>query len=612
MNLSKLLTLVMGGKSSVLDSLFDQGSSAAITAVDATTYRIEPIEHFNTQFLWWAIRSNQFSGAAPHFLVTNTHRRVSPDTDERMCVWSTSLDTNTWYDFDNVAVGASDTEFYNDTPFPAGVIYIASLPVYNYARSARIFASWLTDARATDLTGATLLTARASVDGRTASRLPILAGMWTNASGYTKNKMILTSGNHPDETTGRLALEGCMAWLLGGSVEAEFLLDWYEVYVYPAINPQGVEMGYFRSSPQTAASDNNRLWDGAGVNEAVDLVKARMDDDTGGAVAVGIDFHSAAGERTAIAYFDVWDGTEGIYPALDAAYDSFQAQTFVSDATVTTMLRYLWRDVYSAAIAAVFEITGRKATTIPQIMTSGRYVAQAISKMLATGQFSNNPGVGSRDMNGTTDRIDFANPGNPKGAALTISLWLKADAVGHISYFACIHDALDASYGVIASAGTTTQINFVRKGTTDYTWSVTPDNLVDGLWHNLLITSNGGLLTGSTVIYLDGTSRNITFTNGSGAETEHSGSLSLGGRIYSDTRNFDGKLAQVGLWNRVLSAAEIAALAAGYAPSVAAASGLQFYLKANTDSLVAAPGGEGTADGTTQVTGVGTGPTIYY
>jgi phage terminase small subunit len=47
-------------------------------------------------------------------------------------------------------------------------------------------------------------------------------------------------------------------------------------------------------------------------------------------------------------------------------------------------------------------------------------------------------------------------------------------------------------------------------------------------------------------------------------------------------------------------------------PDLAAASGLQFYFKGNTASLEATPGGTGTADGTTQLTGVGTGPAIIY
>jgi hypothetical protein len=60
-----------------------------------------------------------------------------------------------------------------------------------------------------------------------------------------------------------------------------------------------------------------------------------------------------------------------------------------------------------------------------------------------------------------------------------------------------------------------------------------------------------------------------------------------------------------------LSAGNIANLAAGYSPSLITPAP-SFYFKGNTDSLTAAPGGAGTADGTTQLTGAGTGPAIYY
>jgi len=101
-------------------------------------------------------------------------------------------------------------------------------------------------------------------------------------------------------------------------------------------------------------------------------------------------------------------------------------------------------------------------------------------------------------------------------------------------------------------------------------------------------------------------------TNGA-TEDAHAGKFCMGGRTYDDARNFNGKIAQVGVWNRVLTAGEIANLAAGYAPDLAAASGLQFYFKGNTSSLVAVPPtSTGTADGTTSVTGVGNGPSIVY
>jgi hypothetical protein len=134
-----------------------------------------------------------------------------------------------------------------------------------------------------------------------------------------------------------------------------------------------------------------------------------------------------------------------------------------------------------------------------------------------------------------------------------------------------------------------------------------------GTWIHVLATGNGELLSGSVAIYKNGSPVTISFTNGSGSETAHTGKWSLGGRIYSDTRNLNGKIAQVGVWSRVLNGTEIANLAAGQAPDLAAASDLEFYFKGNTSSLAdEITSTTGVADGTAQVTGAGNGPSIVY
>lgn len=99
-----------------------------------------------------------------------------------------------------------------------------------------------------------------------------------------------------------------------------------------------------------------------------------------------------------------------------------------------------------------------------------------------------------------------------------------------------------------------------------------------------MIITWDGVFTAFTGIHIYKNGTEVSYSNGiNGAtETTHSGSWSLGGRIYDDTRMFNGKLCQVGVWDRVITAGEIANLAAGYSPDLAAASGLVFYFKGNT------------------------------
>jgi hypothetical protein len=208
----------------------------------------------------------------------------------------------------------------------------------------------------------------------------------------------------------------------------------------------------------------------------------------------------------------------------------------------------------------------------------------------------------ARDFNGTTDRIDWANIDNLKGDALTISYWVYLDAVAHNSYVICQHDASNTVLGIVAGVPSTTALTFIRHRTDggDFVWQAGSLSNLTGAWHHVLITSNGALLEGSVVIYLDGTSKTLTLT-GSGTESEHTGSWALGGRIYDDNRNFDGKIGEVAVWGRVLSSTEIAQLAAGYYPGYVSTD-LLFYWSGDNNSLEATPGGTGTADGTSDYT----------
>ncbi len=595
-----------------LDYLFDQGSLSTFVGTDSRV-RITPRKHWNNQWVWFAVRSEQWAGKIPHFLVAKADRFSAPGATENLAFWSLSPDTDSWTAFDNQATGASDIEFYHNTAFPVGNIYVAYLPMAPTSRVDRLMGVWDGDARVTETASTTglvidTLTAQDNGDGRTAPALPVYGFKLTNPSGYTKNKMILTAYVHPNETTGFLELEGALAWLLGGSAAAEMLLDYFEVYVYPCLNPQGVWGGWFRSSPETPASDNNRIWDTTGTNEAVDLIKAAMAADTGGAIEVGIDFHSSTATYN---YLDAEDHTATLYAAFIAKMAALDAGFTFYDETVATMLRYLWQHSYSAALAGIVECGIHTSKGPADFKNVGQYAMRALAGMLAEGRWTNNPGVGSRSFNGSTDRIDWAAVSNLTGHALTISLWVYLDSLPVNGYMVCLHAAGDADYGMLFNCNTANgNVNFVVRGSTDLNKGAANGTMSTGAWTHLLVTWNGTMTDNTTVhIYKNGTEVSyLTNTNGA-AEVAAAGSWSLGGRIYSDTRNLPGDLAQVRVFDRVLAAGEIALEAGG---DVSTASGLVFWFKGNTSSLAASPGGTGTADGTTSVTGVGNGPAIIY
>jgi hypothetical protein len=598
---------------------FDEGDYATLT-YDAGYIRITARTHWNSQWAWWAAKSNQLGGKTPVFAIAKANH-YNLVADERLACWATAADTDTWTEFDNVAIGASDLTFYNNAPFPHGPIYIAALPMYPLSRIQRVIKNWSSNAKIVDTasTAGFVLgkaTWRNNGDGRAAGAVPYYGFKVTSTRhAYTKNKMILTARNHPSETAGSFQLEGAINWLLAGSNEAEFLLDYFDVFVYPCLNPQGVNGGYFRSQPQDATLDHNREWDNTGVLECVDAFLGAFTTDAAD-IEVGVDFHSWMDSWTVKGYtYDDTDALHAIYKAKMAALDA--DYVLVAD-TTASMLNNVWRSGYSGALTIGQEQGGATGRSVANWKTHGQRTLQALVPMLSEGRFTQNPGAGYRDFNGTTDRIDWASAGNLTGAAFTISAWVwpSSTPTNANQYVLCAHDSGDTSYGLIfnvVSSGY--QVNCTRKGTTDYSWASANNCLTRDAWNHILLTSTGGIVTASVVFYINGSTISQTFINGSGSETAHTGSWSLGGRIYGDTRCFEGRICQLAVWDHALDATEIANLAAGYAPDLAEATGLLFYFKGNTSSLVATPpsgGSTGTADGTSSVTGVGTAPSIIY
>ena len=595
--------------------LFAEGSANG--APSGTPVRITPIQHWDSKWAWYAVRHRRLAGQTPSFVIAKAdHYNIA--AGERLACWATSPDNDTWNDFDNFTIGAVDLEFSNSSAFTSNKIYIAHWPMYPWSRVQRKLAEWTADSRAAETASTTNYiisnaTARSADDGsgRTAPALPFYGFKLTNPSGYTKNKAILATFNHPSETTGAFAFEGAIDWLLAGSDEAEFLLDWFEFYCYPCLNPQGLYTGYFRSCPQNKTLDHNRQWATAGTLECIDAFKTAMNADTGGTIQVGLDFHSEASADTI--FGNAEDHTETIHAAFNTEMAALDAAFDLRTSNIPTSLRYWWLNTLSAQLAASLEQGGTTARNVSDYLAFGENVMKALAYMLADGRWDNGPGVGSRDFNGTSDRIDWSSVFDPTGGPLTISLWVYLDSVAVNQYIFHIGLA-DNSAGIqFGIANATGAFSFTRKGSTNL-WRYSAGSVLStGAWVHLLATSTGTFNDYTTMhLYKDGAE--VTYGGGQNGATEStaSGSWSLGGRILDDLRNTNGKIAQVGVWNRVLSSAEIADLAAGQAPDLAAASGLQFYFKGNTSSLVASPGGTGTADGTTQLTGVGNGPSIVY
>lgn len=218
--------------------------------------------------------------------------------------------------------------------------------------------------------------------------------------------------------------------------------------------------------------------------------------------------------------------------------------------------------------------------------------------------------TGSRVFNGTTDRIDWSSVSNLTGSAMTVSAWIKLDSYSsHTNYIVAAHNSTDTAFGWVFAIITDGSMYFARNGAASV-WRNGNTSVGTSAMVHVLVTHDGVFTTGSSIhVYKNGVLDDQPaggYGNGVAPETASTGRWSIGGRYYDDARNLDGNIAQVGVWNRVLSQSEITSLALGNKPS-GCPSGLVFDFGADTSSLVAQTGGTGTADGTSWSS---SGPTL--
>lgn len=123
-------------------------------------------------------------------------------------------------------------------------------------------------------------------------------------------------------------------------------------------------------------------------------------------------------------------------------------------------------------------------------------------------------------------------------------------------------------------------VHYVRHWSgTNGEWRTPTDSLSLGAWVNIIVTYDAGATTNDPVIYLNGVSQTITQIVGdpTGSVDTNTDAYVLGARGSDAIRNFDGKLAEFAIFNRILTSGEIADLAAGVSASSLLDNGLVHY-----------------------------------
>lgn len=175
--------------------------------------------------------------------------------------------------------------------------------------------------------------------------------------------------------------------------------------------------------------------------------------------------------------------------------------------------------------------------------------------------FGSTKGVGSTDLIQTTFTAQVS--------ARSYAAWFNENGLGGGSFGRIFHKALatpgnDGIYFYTNDDGTTMVLD---RGFSVLAaeWTITKPST--GTWHHAVITYDDSLTTNNPIIYIDGSSVTVTIgTIPIGTADAADGAFCIGNRLSDSARNWDGSLAELAIWDRILDAAEAKALGNGFSP----------------------------------------------
>lgn len=172
----------------------------------------------------------------------------------------------------------------------------------------------------------------------------------------------------------------------------------------------------------------------------------------------------------------------------------------------------------------------------------------------------------------TDDYVDLgSNASVDDLSVITATAWVKPNSTGEGSLAKILNKATSVSagweFGVCGDAswgcsGSDTRLRFYRwfSGAAG-SWNSAASSLQMGVWQHVAVVYDSSSASNDPIFYIDGSvSTTAEFGTPSGtASSDAARTLTIGNRPAAD-RTFDGSIDEVRLYNRALSAAEIAAL----------------------------------------------------
>ena len=207
---------------------------------------------------------------------------------------------------------------------------------------------------------------------------------------------------------------------------------------------------------------------------------------------------------------------------------------------------------------------------------------------------------------GATNYVTWAGTPDLSTSDKTIAFWIlpDEDICTYSAYFMRSHNSGGAMGIYITGTGNAGEFKYAEEG------SGTPKErrsagsvLTVGAWQHYVFTSVEGTNYTNIKIYKNGVEISYndgSSVNGTGTENATDGNWYLFGRPGNTARTVNGAMAGFGVWNRILTAGEISALASGYSPLSVATGALELAPSMINTSYFGDPitGDAGTTAGT--------------
>ena len=189
-------------------------------------------------------------------------------------------------------------------------------------------------------------------------------------------------------------------------------------------------------------------------------------------------------------------------------------------------------------------------------------------------------GFGTTFGVGTTDAEKAGYSAGISGSiSMHARIWVNGSATMANAVIINQYNSASVTQGMfLAYASSPTEITFGIPFSTTAGFWLAPTTIANG-WHDVVVTYNSSSVTNIPIIYIDGSAVSVTTNTAPvGTVTVLSGNYWIGNRE-DIAKLFDGKLADLAVWNGViLTANEAAALGKGISPLKIRRSALSMYI----------------------------------